>query len=140
MTFIPTGLSGDPTYLPVTADDSLSVAILVEGLGVVLALVIVLCFLLTISRIAYNGVLRLQAEESVKTDAPRIVTFLLKLIIPSTEEQENLIGDLLEEYNQFPSKLSAHLWLYKQVLKSVLPLIYKSVKSRLAARFGERIG
>jgi len=57
----------------------------------------------------------------------------------SRKEREEIIGDLLEELNEFPSKLSAYFWLYKQVLRSALPLIYKNVKSRLASYFGVRI-
>ncbi|MDQ1591611.1 MAG: hypothetical protein QOG71_2238 [Pyrinomonadaceae bacterium] len=64
---------------------------------------------------------------------------LLKLITSSSDEQENIIGDLLEEFNEYPSRLPAHFWLYKQVLKSVLPLIYKTARNRLASYFGERV-
>jgi hypothetical protein len=64
---------------------------------------------------------------------------LLKFAIAFDKAHESLIGDLLEEYYQFPSKLKAHLWLYKQILKSAWPLISKNIKSRFAARFRDRI-
>jgi hypothetical protein len=63
---------------------------------------------------------------------------LVRLVLIE-EEMANIIGDLLEEYNQIPSRLKANLWLYKQVITSIFPLIYRTLKSRLAARFGERI-
>lgn len=69
---------------------------------------------------------------------PNTAADLLQLILPSSKERENIIGDLVEEYSQFPSRLQAHLWLYKQVLKSVLPLVYKNLKSRLASLFDVR--
>jgi hypothetical protein len=68
-----------------------------------------------------------------------LVIRLLKLTLPSDEIQENIIGDLLEEFEQFGSKALAYLWLSKQVIKSLLPLAYKTIKARLAARFEERI-
>jgi hypothetical protein len=64
---------------------------------------------------------------------------LLKLISTSDEEADNIIGDLLEECDLYPSKLKARIWLYKQVLKSAPPLIYKSIRGRLASYFGKRI-
>lgn len=69
-----------------------------------------------------------------KTRSRRLVRFLL-----TEEDEENIIGDLREEYLQFHSKSEAHLWLYKQVLKSIAPLIYKTAKSRLASYLGERV-
>jgi hypothetical protein len=70
---------------------------------------------------------------------PNTAADLLQLVLPSSKEREYIIGDLIEEYSQFPSRLQAHLWLYKQVLKSVLPLAYQTLKSRLASYLGERI-
>jgi hypothetical protein len=70
---------------------------------------------------------------------PLSVIYLLKLMLLSNNDQNNIIGDLLEEYLQFNSKLRGYLWLYKQLIKSASPLIYKALKRRLAARFGERI-
>jgi hypothetical protein len=66
---------------------------------------------------------------------PRLLTFLLSF----DKEHETMIGDLIETANEFSSILSGHLWLYKQVLKSIVPLICKAVKNRLAAYFGERV-
>jgi hypothetical protein len=70
---------------------------------------------------------------------PQIAARLLKVILPSTEEKEYIVGDLLEEYNQFSSRPKAYFWLYKQVLKSALPLAYKIAKTRLASYFRGRI-
>lgn len=64
---------------------------------------------------------------------------ILTLLLQSEEDRENIIGDLLEEHDQFYSKLHACLWLYQQVSKSALSLIYKNIKSRLAARLSDRI-
>ena len=61
---------------------------------------------------------------------------LLKDILPSGEELENLIGDLIEEYNEIPSRTEARRWLYKQLIKSVLPLVYETVKNKLSSRLG----
>ena len=57
----------------------------------------------------------------------------------SDEDKENVIGDLSEEFREFKSKRRAYIWLCKQVLKSVLPLVYKNLRGRLAFYFGERI-
>lgn len=70
--------------------------------------------------------------------ASLLVIRLLKLTLPCDEAQDYIIGDLFEEFQQFSSKLLAYLWLSKQVIKSVLPLAYKTIKARLASRFGER--
>jgi phage-related protein len=78
-------------------------------------------------------------ENIHSTGTQNILTRLLGLISSCGEEQENIVGDLLEEFNEFPSRVRAHLWLYKQVLKSVLPLIYKTAKTRLASYLGERV-
>jgi hypothetical protein len=66
--------------------------------------------------------------------AGRLLTAIL-----SDEDREHVIGDMSEEYQQFSLKKQADLWLYKQVLKSVLPLAYKNLKRRLASYFGERV-
>jgi len=63
---------------------------------------------------------------------------LLKLTGASEEERENIVGDLWEEFNEFDSRLAAYIWLYKQALKSVLPLAYKTIKGRLASLFDVR--
>jgi hypothetical protein len=52
---------------------------------------------------------------------------------------DNIIGDMLEEYNQLPYGLNANLWLCRQALKSVLPLFCNLIRNRLASYFGERI-
>lgn len=79
-----------------------------------------------------------QLEIDKREGEPRIVV-LIKLILPAGEEQDNIVGDLLEEFSLLDSKFKAHVWLYKQVLKSVMPLIYKNLKSRLASYFKERV-
>jgi hypothetical protein len=70
---------------------------------------------------------------------PSLILDLLKIVIPADDELENIIGDLEEEYNQISPTSKANLWLYKQVLKSVLPLVYKNLKGRLSSYFKERI-
>lgn len=76
---------------------------------------------------------------SAPTPSKRWIPFLLKLILPCDEEQENIIGDLLEECEQFSSKVLAYIWLSRQVIKSLLPLTYKTIKARLISRFREWI-
>lgn len=56
-----------------------------------------------------------------------------------TEAEENIIGDLREEFSQFPSKPKACVWLSKQILISIPPLLYNNFRDRLASYFGERI-
>ncbi|HEX8774911.1 MAG TPA: hypothetical protein VF735_15160 [Pyrinomonadaceae bacterium] len=68
-----------------------------------------------------------------------LIKCFTKLSYLSGPDKEYIIGDLLEEYNQFPSRIKANLWLYKQVITSIFPLVYKTIKSHLVARFGERI-
>lgn len=70
---------------------------------------------------------------------PLLSIRLFKLIPISDEERDAIVGDLLEECQRFTSSTEAHIWLYKQVLKSVLPLAYKNLKSRLASYFGKRV-
>lgn len=81
-------------------------------------------------------------EGTIKPEKPhnelQIAVRLLKIFLPSDDYQQNIIGDLLEEFSELESKAAAYIWLYKQVLKSVLPLAYKNVISRLASYFGER--
>jgi hypothetical protein len=54
-------------------------------------------------------------------------------------EYEYLIGDLLEEYSQIRPLIKARIWLFKQTVKSVIPLIYRALKKQLACYFGERL-
>lgn len=63
---------------------------------------------------------------------------IMRLIL-SEEDEANIVGDLLEESAKFQSKRQANIWLYKQVLKSALPLFYKNLINRLASYFGKRI-
>jgi hypothetical protein len=62
-----------------------------------------------------------------------LALYLLKLLLLFDEEQENIIGDLFEEYSQLQPKAKARIWLYKQILKSMPYLIYKSLKNCLAS-------
>ncbi|MBV9960114.1 MAG: hypothetical protein JO360_16935 [Acidobacteria bacterium] len=61
----------------------------------------------------------------------RFIAYLLKLFFPSDEEQENVIGDIAEEFEQFTSRARAYLWLSKQIIKSLLPLLHKNIRARL---------
>jgi hypothetical protein len=54
-------------------------------------------------------------------------------------EYKYLIGDLLEEYAQIRPLIKARIWLFKQVVKSAIPLIYRALKKRLAYYFGGRL-
>jgi hypothetical protein len=93
-----------------------------------------------LSNVVVNTARRLRSTPHKEQDKDKFVaelplaTRLLKLMLDSDEEQEYVFGDLLEEYNQFPSRVKANLWLYKQVITSIFPLIYKTLRSRLAAR------
>ena len=82
---------------------------------------------------------RTKIQKQRASGSSLFVIRLCKLTFPCDEIQECIIGDLLEEYNQIPSKLKAHLWLYKQVLTSFFPLVYKNIKSRFASLLREQI-
>ena len=71
-------------------------------------------------------------------DLPPLAKELLNLIL-SERERDNIVGDLSEAYLEFNSKIKADLWLYKQILKSVVPLLYNTFRHRLASYFRERI-
>lgn len=64
------------------------------------------------------------------SNTPQTITLLFKVALVSEAEGEGITGDLLEEANQHSSRLTATIWLYKQVFKSLLPLIYKNLKGR----------
>jgi hypothetical protein len=55
------------------------------------------------------------------------------------EEEEYIAGDLREEFSQFQSRGEAYVWLSKQILTSILPLLGKNLKTRLASYFRKRI-
>jgi hypothetical protein len=75
-----------------------------------------------------------QIQPNQPNKEPRTVIRLLKSILPSDGQQENIIGDLLEEYNQFSSRIRANLWLYKQVITSIFPLVYKVMPYEIAPK------
>ena len=79
-----------------------------------------------------------QLPQNPAAHKPHLSMDLLKLTGATEEEQENITGDLLEEFNRFDSRLIAYIWLYKQVLKSVLPLAYNAARRRLASLFDVR--
>lgn len=79
------------------------------------------------------------SEQGKHVNEPKMVVRLLKLVIPSNAEQQNIIGDLLEEFSLFESKPKAYLWLYKQILTSACPLFWKTIKNKLASVFSERV-
>lgn len=76
-------------------------------------------------------------DRTQSIDKRFIIRHLFSLITVSKEELENILGDIEEEYNLHSSKLHANLWLYKQLFKSVLPLLYKTIKNRLVSYLGE---
>src|SRR2546421_9812762 len=57
---------------------------------------------------------------------------LLKILLPCNE-QENVIGDLIEEYLQFQSTTRAYFWLYKQIITSALSLFLRAIREWLFA-------
>jgi hypothetical protein len=65
-----------------------------------------------------------------KKDAEWVLTTLIK-----EEEFTSLVGDLLEEYSQLSPQAKADVWLFKQVVKSIIPLMCKVIKSRLASYY-----
>jgi hypothetical protein len=70
---------------------------------------------------------------------PRLAIRLLKTILPSDQEQQNIIGDLLEEYWLIKSKLRASVWLYKQILISGAAIIWKTIKNNISSMLRKRI-
>lgn len=79
------------------------------------------------------------SERGKHVNEPRIAIRLLKLIIPSNAEQQNVIGDLIEEFDLFESKPKAYVWFYKQLIISACPLIWRTLKYKLASVFSERV-
>jgi hypothetical protein len=77
-------------------------------------------------------------DKEKATDELPLAARLLKSIL-SDEDREHIIGDVIEEFSLFESKLKAYLWLYKQVLTSAWPLICKTVERNLASMFKKRI-
>ena len=79
----------------------------------------------TLNHESEGGVRRIQSSHT-----PRTITLLFKVALVSEAERESITGDLIEEFDQHPSRVTATFWLYKQVFKSLLPLIFKNLKSR----------
>lgn len=64
-----------------------------------------------------------------KKKLPRVAEHLLYLVT-SEEYRENLVGDLIEEYNEIQARFGecyAKIWFYKQVVASFWPLFRRSV-------------
>lgn len=78
----------------------------------------------------------LKIPSRVKTK--NILRRVLSLIL-TEEEQESISGDLREECLHFESKTEGRIWLCRQIIKSIPPLAYKNLKSRLASYLEERI-
>jgi hypothetical protein len=54
-----------------------------------------------------------------------VARYLFKATLLPDHEYEAIIGDLHEEFKQFNSKSKARVWVCKQIVWSILPLIYK---------------
>lgn len=80
-----------------------------------------------------GGELATRAQPVTSKDESRVVKCLLKLILWSEIDQDNVIGDLVEECAQYQPKVRARRWLYTQVIKSVPPLLYENAKRYLAS-------
>lgn len=100
-------------------------------------LLVIILGLLWFHKIDADGKSR-DALQSNSREA-RFIIRLLKLFLPSDEEQEYIIGDLLEEYGQFQSRTKAYFWLCKQVMNSALPLVIKVIRHSIASRLGKEI-
>lgn len=72
------------------------------------------------------------------TDELPFAARLLKSFL-SDEDREHIIGDVVEEFSLFESKLKAYLWLYKQVVTSAWPLVCNTIERKLASMFKKRI-
>jgi len=103
-----------------------------------LKLIVQILLLLAVSNLLLNERLILAIYRIIISSQPTVILRVLNLVVPPCE-QEHVIGDLIEEFNRFPSRLDAYLWLYKQVIKSIVPLLLKTIKNRLVSYFGERI-
>jgi hypothetical protein len=80
---------------------------------------------------------RVTLKEQPSAQSPAAMR-VLNLASPWVEEQDNITGDLLEEYSQFESPTRAYFWLLKQVLTSAFPLILKRMKSRFSSGSGKQ--
>jgi hypothetical protein len=58
----------------------------------------------------------------------QLTLHLLKPVVLSGEEQESIFGDIVEEFNQFPSKTEARLWLFSQLVKFYWQIIVRAAK------------
>lgn len=54
-------------------------------------------------------------------------------------EYKYLVGDLLEEYLQIHPPIKARIWLFRQIVKSAIPLICRALKKQLAYYYGGRL-
>lgn len=70
---------------------------------------------------------------------PAAVPRVLKAAVPADEEWENVVGDLLEEHREFPSRAAANTWLRRQLLMSLPHLLLKAFKGRLASYLGRQV-
>lgn len=101
-----------------------------------LLIVGIFCFLLALLSDLLRQVLgHRSGQRSIES---RMITFFLTLIHLSSEEQEYITGDLMEEFVQFESKAQAYRWLLNQVRGSLIPLALKTILSRLAFLFGKQ--
>lgn len=102
---------------------------------------VLLVFLILATLLIGQGLRRSKFSygEKQQLRSPSLAPYLLKFFLSSDEELESIIGDLLEEYSEFNSITKARSWLYRQVLASVLPLVLKKLRNRLASYFGKRV-
>lgn len=116
---------------------SLLILVVVLALpSIPLAVILIIAELLSAFAVGRLRQTYLKLPSRVKTK--KLLRRVLNLIL-TEEEQENISGDLREEYLHFESKTEGCIWLYRQVIRSIPPLAYNNLKSRLASYFGERI-
>lgn len=71
-------------------------------------------------------------EKLPQNELPAAAVGLLKLTVSSEDEQENIIGDLVEEQSHLQSGAKTRFWLYGQVIRSFFPLAYRRLRSSLS--------
>jgi hypothetical protein len=78
-----------------------------------------------------------QDNEKAPADLPLLARLFILMLV-SNEEYENIAGDLQEDFICCKSKAEAYRRLYKQIITSVCPLTWKTIKNRLASVFSKR--
>lgn len=96
----------------------------------------IFCFLLALLADLIRQILSRKRQRPIEL---RMVIRFLTVIRLTDNEREYIVGDLTEEFSLFESRTKAYIWLFRQVIKSSVPLIRKTIQRRLASMFRKLI-